>query len=315
MSRKDRPRVGLRRTNNTPPPHPIVITPPRWETYELLDAGNAQRLERYGEYRLVRPDTQAIWQPALPQREWDKAVARFERGRRDEGSGDWIQSQRMPERWQLHHDNLRFWVRLTPFRHTGIFPEHSAHWGWMRQQLALVDEPNVLVLFGYTGLHALVAAQAGAKVCQVDASKPATRWAQDNQQLSGMDKSPIRWIVDDAMKFVAREGRRGSQYDMIIMDPPVFGRGPKGEIWRLQEALYPLLEGCVQILSERPVGLLLNAYATNLSALSLANVVQDAMGHYAEQGDVEAGEMALVEQSASRLLPTALYARWTYRPQ
>ncbi len=290
-------------------PHPTVLHPPVWQDFELLDSGDGQKLERYGDYRLVRPETQALWSPVLTA-EWEQADAVFQRGRRGEdGGGEWELRTRLPEQWKLRHEGLSFWARLTPFRHTGVFPEHSAHWGWIRQQLALHQQPNVLVLFGYTGLHTLVAAQAGARVCHVDASKPATRWAQENQELSGLQDRPIRWIVDDVGKFVKREIRRGSRYDMIIMDPPVFGRGPKGEIWRLHEALQSLLLDCTQVLSQHPVGLLINAYATNISPITLANVMQSAMGGYV--GEIKAGELVLVETAAARMLPTALYARWS----
>ncbi len=288
----------------------VTLTPPAWDDYTLLDSGDGKRLEQYGSYRIVRPDSQAIWQPHLPAHDWQTADARFEkRGSGDDSAGDWVMRQKLPDQWQLHHNNLRFWVRLTPFRHTGVFPEHSAHWAWMRTQLARISRPRALILFGYTGLHTLVAAEAGAFVCHVDASKPATRWAQANQELSGLQDRPVRWIVDDALKFVAREARRNSRYDLIVMDPPVFGRGPKGEIWRLQEALHPLLQACVDVLSERAVGLLLNAYATSLSPLTLANVMQGSTERF--PGSIAAGEMALHEQSGNRLLPAALFARWT----
>jgi 23S rRNA (cytosine1962-C5)-methyltransferase len=220
-----------------------------------------------------------------------------------------MQRRPLPEQWRLKHEGLNFWVRLTPFRHTGVFPEHSAQWGWMREQLAQREEPRVLVLFGYTGLHTLVAAQAGAYVCHVDASRPATRWAQANQELSGLNERPIRWIVDDAAKFVSREQRRGTRYDMIILDPPVFGRGPKGEIWRLHERLQGLMTECVQLLSQRPLGVLAHAYATNLSSIALANVLHSTLQPYG--GTVEAGELVLVETATRRSLPTALFARWS----
>ncbi|NJO83709.1 MAG: hypothetical protein HC828_13505 [Blastochloris sp.] len=195
---------------------------------------------------------------------------------------------------------------LSPY---GIFPEHSAHWPWMQQQLGKRKRPEVLVLFGYTGLHTLVAAQCGANVCHVDASRPATRWAQANQEISGLQQCPVRWIVDDVIKFVRREIRRGSRYDMIIMDPPVFGRGPKGEVWRLHETLQSLVGDCTHILSEQPIGLLINAYATHISPITLSNVLSTAMQRYA--GDILAGELVLIETTAGRCLPEALYARWS----
>lgn len=290
-------------------PHTTILKPPAWKEYALLDSGDGRKLERFGPYRLVRPETQAIWLPALPAQAWQDADAVFQRGREDEGAGSWVQRRPLPEQWQMQQDGLQFWARLTPFRHTGIFPENSAHWEWMRRQLSLVQQPRVLVLFGYTGLPTLVAAQAGAAVCHVDASRPATRWAQANQELSGLHERPVRWIVDDVIKFVGRELRRGSRYDMVIMDPPVFGRGPKGEIWRLSEGLASLVLRCVELLSERAVGVLINAYATHLSPITLSNVLGAAMQHFG--GEVGAGELVLVDTTAARSLPTALYARWS----
>jgi 23S rRNA (cytosine1962-C5)-methyltransferase len=302
--------AGTAREHNRTLPHPTLLAPPRWDDYELIDTGDGMKLERFGDYRLVRPETQAIWLPGQSPDVWQQVDATFQRGRSDEGAGSWVfRQQSLPDQWMLQHDGLHFWARLTPFRHTGIFPEHSAHWQWMRQQLGFIQSPQVLVLFGYTGLHTLVAAQVGARVCHVDASRPAMRWAQANQELSHLQDRPVRWIVDDVNKFVAREIRRGSRYDMIIMDPPVFGRGPKGQIWRLNEALRPLMEDCVRLLSRNPVGLLVNAYATSISSVTLFNIVQMAMRPYG--GEVLAGELVLVEAQAARALSTALFARWS----
>ncbi len=290
-------------------PNPVLLTPSPWIDYELLDSGDSQKLERFGPYRLVRPETQAIWSPSLPAGVWSAAEARFQRTRSDEGPGEWIKRCSLPEQWTLHYDNLKFWVRLTPFRHTGVFPEHSAHWAWLRSQLQQArTQPSVLVLFGYTGLTTLCAAAAGARVCHVDASHPAVRWAQANQSASQLQDRPIRWIVDDVLKFVRREIRRGSRYDMIVMDPPVFGRGPKGEIWRLGESLPVLMAHCTQLLSAHPVGVLINAYATTFSSVSLYNVLTTAMQSFA--GTVVAGELVLVDTAVQRPLSTALYAHW-----
>ncbi len=291
-------------------PQSVLLAAPPWLDYELIDSGNSQKLERFGAYRLVRPETQAIWPPALPEKEWQQADALFQRKGADDGSGTWIHHRVLPEEWALHYDNLTFLTRLTPFRHTGIFPEHSAHWPWIRQQLMCVDQsPHVLVLFGYTGLTTLFAAACGARVCHVDASRPAVRWAQANQSASKLDDRPIRWIVDDVRKFAQREIRRGSHYDMIVMDPPVFGRGPKGEIWRLGEALPELISLCTQLLSDRAVGMLINAYATSFSAITLHNVLATGIRQFA--GHVTAGELVIIETVAQRALSTALYARWS----
>jgi 23S rRNA (cytosine1962-C5)-methyltransferase len=287
-----------------------VLTPPRWADYELIDSGNGAKLERFGPHTLIRPETQAIWPPNLPASVWQQADASFEKSRGgDESPGNWLQRRPLPEQWQLHYDNLACWVRPTPFRHTGVFPEHSAHWAWLARQIATRQAPGILVLFGYTGLSSLYALSCGARVTHVDASKPAIRWAQDNQQLSGLSARPIRWLVDDVGKFVAREIRRNTRYDLILLDPPVFGRGPKGEIWRLHEQLPALIDQCTQLLSDRPLGLLLSAYATNMSALTLHNLLAAALA--GRHGSTSAGELTLREQQSARLLPAALYACWS----
>lgn len=287
-----------------------LLEPARWSDYELLDTGNGAKLERFGPYTLVRPESQAIWRPSLLERDWQRADAVFEKSKGgDEGPGTWQMRRNLPDQWQLHHNNLRFWVRLTPFRHTGVFPEHSAQWAWIDRQLTARRDATALVLFGYTGLSSLAAAAAGARVTHVDASKPAVLWAQSNQQLSGLGERPIRWLIDDVGKFVARELRRGSRYDLILMDPPVFGRGPRGEIWRLHEQLLPLVEQTAQLLSERPVGLLVSAYATTMSPLTLSNLLDGELQGRA--GTTSAGELVLREQQSGRRLPTAIYACWS----
>jgi 23S rRNA (cytosine1962-C5)-methyltransferase len=286
-----------------------LLAPPPWADYELIDSGNGAKFERFGQHTLVRPETQAIWTPNLSEREWLSADATFEKVRGEDGAGVWHQRRQFPEQWQMHHRDLTFWARLTPFRHTGVFPEHSAHWAWMRHQLAGRRAPRVLVLFGYTGLSSLEAASAGAHVVHVDASKPSLRWAQENQQASGLMDRPVRWLIDDASKFVAREMRRDRRYDLILMDPPIFGRGPNGELWRLNEQLPGLVRECVGLLSDSPLGVLISAYATNISALTLQNVLGAAMARY--QGTTSAGELVLRESASGRLLPSAIYACWS----
>jgi 23S rRNA (cytosine1962-C5)-methyltransferase len=286
-----------------------LLAPPPWPDYELLDTGAGAKLERFGEVIVVRPESQAVWAQSLSEREWQRADATFEKTRSDDGPGQWRTRRPLPEQWSMHYENLRFGVRLTPFRHTGVFPEHSAHWGWMQRQITTRSDARVLVLFGYTGLTSLAAASYGAHVTHVDASKPALLWAQANQQRSGLAQRPIRWLIDDVGKFVAREERRGNRYDLIVLDPPVFGRGPNGEVWRLHEQLLDLMERCGALLSTQPLGLLLNAYATNLSALTLYNVMTTVMQQH--RGKVAAGELVLPERASGRLLPTARYAYWS----
>ncbi len=209
----------------------------------------------------------------------------------------------------MQYDGLSFWARLTPFRHTGVFPEQAVHWHWMSQLIKQAERPiKLLDLFAYSGLTTLFAARAGAQVTYVDASRPAMGWARENQHTSGLDDRPIRWILDDSIKFVRREVRRGVRYDALVLDPPVFGRGPKGEIWRFYESVPVLLDLCQQVLSDRPLLVLINAYAIDASSLMLANLLRDLMR--GRDGSIEAGELGLREQSSDRILPAGIYARW-----
>lgn len=210
----------------------------------------------------------------------------------------------------MRYDDLTFWARLTTFRHTGVFPEQSVHWRWIREEIERAGRPiRMLDLFAYSALTTLVAARAGAQVTYVDASRPAMGWARENQTASGLQNLPIRWILDDAIKFLRREARRGVRYDALVMDPPVFGRGPKGEIWRFYESLPVLLDLCGQVLSDRPLLVLINAYAIEASSVMLANLLVDLMA--GRGGSIEAGELGLREQGSERILPAGIYGRWT----
>lgn len=281
-----------------------------WQDYQLLDSGEGSKLERFGRYTFVRPEGQAIWRRALPPKAWAAADGVF----RNEGeeSGTWKLHESVADRWPMRYKNIQFWVQPTPFRHMGVFPEHAGHWDWLTALIANARrQTKVLNLFGYTGIASLAAASAGATVTHVDASKKMIGWARENQALSSLEDRPIRWLLDDALKFVRREVRRGAQYDGFIIDPPPFGRGPKGEIWRLEEDLPSLLEECRQLLSPTPLFVILTAYAIRTSALSLRYVMEEMMeGHV---GSTTAGEMVLVEKSAHRLLSTAIFARWGAR--
>lgn len=282
--------------------------PTEWSDYALLDSGEGAKLERFGRYTLVRPEQQAIWHRRLPAARWEAADAIFEKGAGE--SGAWNRRRPVPDRWPMQFAGLRFWARLTGFRHTGVFPEQAVHWRWITQLIERAGRPiRLLDLFGYTALTSLFAARAGAQVTYVDASRPALTWARENQEIAGLSEAPIRWLLDDAIKFVRREVRRGSTYDALVMDPPVFGRGPRGEIWRFSESLPILLDLCKQVLSERPLFVLINAYAIEVSSMTLANLLGDLME--GRGGQIEAGELGLAEQVAARILPAGMYARWT----
>ena len=281
-----------------------------WEDYALLDSGHLQKLERFGSQTVIRPDPQAFWEPARPVQSW-KADARFVTKAQDEdGAGQWeVLSPRAAESWPMRWNGLTFTARRTAFRHMGVFQEHSVHWRFAQEQIRAARRPlKVLNLFGYTGMMSLACAAAGAEVVHLDASPKSNGYGKDNQSLSGLNDRTIRWIADDAMKFVAREIRRGSKYDGIVLDPPKFGRGPKNETWRFEESLPELLDGVRDLLSDEPRFVIATAYAVRLSYLAVAQTLGDRLKPYG--GVMEMGEMALPQQGSDRLLPTALYARW-----
>lgn len=288
-----------------------ILWPTTWQDYELVDSGNGMRLERYGRYTIARPEPHALWSPRLDEARWRSADARFERfNDLPEGQGQWLKPRRMDEAWPLRYGALRVNARLTPFKHTGIFPEQAVNWEWCAGLIASRRAPRVLNLFGYTGIATLSAAAAGAHVTHVDASRPAMTWARENQALSALDHLPIRWLVDDALKFVKRDVRRNARYEGIILDPPAFGRGPKGEVWRFVEGIGELLALVTQLLSDEALFLLVNAYAISDSATVLGNLLDEAVA--GRGGTVEAGELALRESGPDgRLLSTSLFARWS----
>ena len=279
-----------------------------WRDYELLDSGDGLKLERFGQYIFSRPESQAMWKRSLPQKDWDAAHAFFQ-PTNEESGGHWIPKKKFAERWQMNYGDLKFWAMTTPGRHLGVFPEVAAHWDWMADSVRGADRPvSVLNLFGYTGLASLAVGAAGAKVTHVDASKKSVAWARENQSLSGLDASPIRWIVDDALKFVQREVRRGVKYDGIVLDPPKFGRGPKGEVWEVYKSLPDLFSACREILSERPLFVVTTIYAVRASAIHVGQALEETMRGF--KGEVERGELVTRETSAGRLLSQAVFARW-----
>jgi len=274
-----------------------------WADWGVMDCGNGRKLERYGPVTVVRPDPQAMWSPALG--DWDPD-ATFVPGSDEEGGGRWVQHRPVPRQWELSRGAVRFNASLTPFRHLGFFPDMAPQWDWMRHHSADAD---VLNLFGYTGVGTLQLSDAGARMVHVDASKKSVEQGKANAELSDMADRPIRWIVDDAGKFTAREVRRGRRYDGIVLDPPKFGRGPTGEVWRLEENLAPLLADCRQLLDEDSRFLVLTVYAVRMSALAIGELVNQILRDLG--GQVEVGEMAVREESRGLLLPTAIFARWS----
>jgi len=285
-----------------------VLSPSDWADYELLDSGEGLKLERFGSYRFIRPEPQAMWRKAADEKTWAAAHAIFQPSHEESG-GSWQIKKPFPSAWNMRYGGLAFQARLTGGRHLGVFPEQACHWDWMSRLIGDARRPiQVLNLFGYTGLATLAAAQAGASVTHVDASKKAVGWARENQALSGLQDKPVRWIVDDALKFVQRQARRQAQYDGVILDPPKFGRGPKGEVWEFFELFPRLLHACRSLLSPKPLFFVVTAYAIRASALSLCNSLQEALAGLG--GRTTCGELALRESSAGRLISTAIFSRW-----
>jgi 23S rRNA (cytosine1962-C5)-methyltransferase len=280
--------------------------------YELVDSGRGRKLERFGPILVDRPEPQAMWTPARPGT-WTAAHATFAAADDDE-AGRWRQTKPVPDSWEVRIAGITVKARLMAFRHLGLFPEQLPHWLWMADGLKTVtgESPRVLNLFGYTGAASLVAARAGADVVHVDASRKAIQWARENQAASALDKAPIRWIVEDARKFVAREVRRGRTYHCILVDPPKFGRGADGEVWDLFEHLPGLLADCVKLLAPKHARLVLTAYAIRASALALDGLMRETFASRA--GSIETGELALAEASGTRLIGTSLYSRWVGSP-
>lgn len=290
----------------------LVVNPQPWPDYDLLDSGNGQKLERFGKHLLIRPEAEAIWKPALNIKEWQKAEAAFQPAPEENG-GHWQFHKPISREWQLQYGDLRCVIRLSNSRHVGIFPEQAPQWDFIRNCAIQHPGAKILNLFGYTGLATLAAAEGGAQVTHVDASRKAIGWARENQELSGLLSKPIRWIVDDALKFVQRETRRGSKYDGIILDPPKFGRGPKGEVWEFYALLPVLLEACHQVLSPDPLFLLITAYAVKASSLTLGTALSFMMNYH--PGITRNGELVLLDSSANRPVSTSVFALWAHPKQ
>ncbi len=287
----------------------MLILANGWKDYEIIDAGNGEKLERWKDIILRRPDPQAIWPTDTQSGKWKDVHGEYHRS--SQGGGAWEFKKKMPERWTISYGDLSFYIKPTGFKHTGLFPEQAANWDWMIKKISEAKRPiKVLNLFAYTGGATCAASYAGAsEVCHVDASKGMVAWAKENAQLSGLSDNKIRFIVDDCFKFVQREIRRGNKYDAIIMDPPSYGRGPNGEIWKFEEELTNLLKLSNEILSDDPLFLLLNSYTTGLSPTAIENmlkliIVKD------KEGYVSSGEIGIPVKNENLVLPCGIYGRW-----
>lgn len=298
----------------------LLETPNNFNDFELLDTGDGYRLERWHNVVLQRPDPQIIWQRSLPDTEWDKSSAIFKSASRAD-KGQWEIKHPLPTPWTVAYDDLKFLLKLSPFKHTGLFAEQAAQWNWAKTKIQNTKY-KILNLFAYTGGATMVLAKAGCFVTHVDASKPAIAWAKENHAMNKLPSDSVRWILDDAVKFVKRELKRGAKYDGIIMDPPAFGHSPTGKTWKFNDDLPGLLTDCVQLLSDDARFLIINGYATNSSALALNNLLEDAINHRggsprlgkfeerAEAGKIEFGELCL-QQKNSRMISTGIFARWS----
>ncbi|MEE3428501.1 MAG: class I SAM-dependent methyltransferase [Ruminococcus sp.] len=279
-----------------------------WKDYELIDCSDGERLERWGNIILIRPDPQIIWSSGKKNPLWRNAHARYHRS--NKGGGSWEMYKRVPDSWSVKYRNLKFNVKPMGFKHTGVFPEQAVNWDWVYDRIKSENRPlNILNLFGYTGCATLMCMDAGAKVCHVDASKGMVNWAKENAQISKIADRPVRWLVDDCVKFVQREIRRGHKYDGIIMDPPSYGRGPNGEVWKIEEKLYSFMELCMQVLSDDPSFLILNSYTTGLSP-AVMEYLLNVMLKSRYGGKVSSDEIGLKVTESGMCLPCGSTVIW-----
>ena len=277
-----------------------------WKDYECLDAGNGEKLERWGSVILRRPDPQAMWE-VLDYTDWKKADGFYHRT--EKGGGYWDFYKKLDDYWTVNYKDLTFKVSPTNFKHTGLFPEQASNWDFMMNKIKNSNRKiKVLNLFAYTGAATMACSKAGADVVQVDASKGMTEWAKENMKLSGLENNFIRFIVDDCMKFVEREYRRGNKYDAIVMDPPSYGRGPNGEMWKFEKNLYELINACLKILSDKPLFFLINSYTTGISSVVLLNILKTTMNKY--DGKIDAGDIGLPIKRDNLVLPCGIYGKW-----
>ena len=286
-----------------------------WKDYECIDAGNGEKLERWKDIILRRPDPQVIWPMEKEDYEWRAPHAHYHRSK--SGGGSWEYKKKFKESWSIEYKNLRFKVSPTGFKHTGLFPEQAANWDWMMDKISHANrEIRVLNLFAYTGGATMACASAGAaEVVHVDASKRMVTWAKENMALSHLEDKKIRFIVDDVLKFVAREARRGRTYHAIIMDPPSYGRGPNGEVWKIEEQLYPLIQACMQILDDDPLFFLVNSYTTGFPPTVLYNLLNATVYKKHPDGSIDAGEIGLPITRTNTILPCGIYGKWVANSQ
>ena len=278
-----------------------------WKDYELIDCSCGERLERWGNITLIRPDPQVIWKTEKKNPLWKKADAVYHRSQ--SGGGQWEIRNKIPDFWTIGYRDLTFNIKTMGFKHTGLFPEQAVNWDWFSEKIKQAGRPlKILNLFAYTGGATLAAAKAGAAVTHVDASKGMVGWAKENAVSSGLGDAPIRWLVDDCVKFVEREIRRGNKYDAIIMDPPSYGRGPKGEIWKIEDMIHPLIKLCTQILSDKPLFFLINSYTTGLAPAVLTYMLATELKEY--NGTVDSQEIGLPVSSNGLVLPCGASGRW-----
>jgi len=302
----------VRRTMSAAPAQrPSLILADQWRDYQLLDCGDGMKQERWGNYVLVRPDPQIIW-PKHSGPEWKSWDGYYHRS--EKGGGRWEYRKPLPDSWQIGYQSLGLTFRIHPtsFKHTGLFPEQAVNWEWFSAKIkaarAAGREVNVLNLFGYTGAATCAAAKAGASVTHIDAAEGMVKWCKENAALSGLADAPVRYITDDCLKFVRRELKRGKRYDAIIMDPPTYGRGSTGEMWKLEDHLWTLLRECREILADRPLFLLINAYTARLSPTVVVNLLTELM--HGRGGSLTGGEVGLPIQTDGKVLPCGIYGRW-----
>ena len=277
-----------------------------WKDYEILDMANGEKLERWKNVTLVRPDPQIIWKEKSFPKKWENANAIYKRS--NKGGGGWTYKTKIPENWQIKYKDLTFNIKPMGFKHTGLFPEQAVNWDWMINKIKNAKRPiKVLNLFAYTGGATVACLYAGASVCHVDSSKGMVAWAKENVASSGLADRPVRFIIDDVIKFVQREIRRGNKYDAIVMDPPSYGRGANGEVWNIEESLYTLVELCKEVLSDKPLFFLINSYTTGLSPTILANILKMTIK---KKGKVICGEVGLPMKDSDIILPCGIFGRW-----